>query len=256
MYANYHTHTYRCMHAEGTPEQYVKSAVKGGMKILGFSDHVPYPYKDGFISNMRMKVGETADYVSDITSLREEYKDKIKIFIGYEAEYFPKRFSAMLENICSYECDYLILGQHFLDCEPNGEYSALPCSDDRMLGAYVDLVIEAIHTGKFSYIAHPDLPLPLSDADLYAKHMERMCREAKLLSVPLEINMIGFLTHRQYPQNEFWEIAKDIGNDIVIGCDAHCAEFLSNTEYHKKVYEYAKSFGFEPLKEIAFKKVK
>ena len=33
---NYHTHTYRCMHACGSDEDYVISAIKGGYQVLGF----------------------------------------------------------------------------------------------------------------------------------------------------------------------------------------------------------------------------
>ena len=41
MKTNYHTHTTRCMHAVGSDEEYVLSAIKGGFQILGFSDHTP-----------------------------------------------------------------------------------------------------------------------------------------------------------------------------------------------------------------------
>lgn len=258
MYANYHSHSTRCKHASGTPREYVENALKNGMKILGFSDHVPYPYKSGFVSGMRMAVEETGDYVSDITSLREEFEDKIQLLVGYEAEYFPKDFSAMLENICRYECDYLILGQHYLDSEPDGLYSAAPCDDDTVLGRYVDLLIEAIHTNKFSCIAHPDIVLPLKDTSLYEKHMERLCREAKKLSVPLEINMHGLNpeTYHQYPHKIFWEIAKDVGNDAVIGCDAHWPEYLNHTSLQDEAYAFAKNLGITPLQKMNLKKVK
>ena len=47
---NYHTHTTRCHHANGTDEQYVLSAIKANYKGLGFSDHVMLPYiEDSFI---------------------------------------------------------------------------------------------------------------------------------------------------------------------------------------------------------------
>lgn len=35
---NYHTHTTRCYHASGKDEEYVKAAIKAGIKELGFSD--------------------------------------------------------------------------------------------------------------------------------------------------------------------------------------------------------------------------
>ena len=38
---NYHMHTYRCMHASGTDEEYVLSAIKNGYEEIGFSDHSP-----------------------------------------------------------------------------------------------------------------------------------------------------------------------------------------------------------------------
>ena len=103
MYANYHTHTYLSNHATGTPRDYVESAIRGGIRLLGFSDHVPYPFSTGHHSGYRVAVADTETYVSEILALREEYKDKIQIFIGYEAEYFPNEFDAMLKNIRKYE---------------------------------------------------------------------------------------------------------------------------------------------------------
>ncbi len=50
MIANYHTHTWRCHHAKGTEREYVERAIEGGLKILGFSDHTPYPLPAGYYS--------------------------------------------------------------------------------------------------------------------------------------------------------------------------------------------------------------
>ena len=44
---NYHTHTWRCQHASGTEEDYVRAAVAAGFKVLGFADHTPWPYESG-----------------------------------------------------------------------------------------------------------------------------------------------------------------------------------------------------------------
>ena len=41
MIANYHTHTHRCNHAIGREEDYVKEALKAGLKILGCDAHSP-----------------------------------------------------------------------------------------------------------------------------------------------------------------------------------------------------------------------
>ena len=42
MLTNYHTHTTRCGHAEGTEEEYILTALRCGFKVLGFSDHTPW----------------------------------------------------------------------------------------------------------------------------------------------------------------------------------------------------------------------
>ncbi len=52
--ANYHTHTYRCQHAYGSEREYIEAAIRMGIAELGFSDHVPCPFKDGYVSGIRM----------------------------------------------------------------------------------------------------------------------------------------------------------------------------------------------------------
>ena len=46
MRSNYHTHTYRCNHATGTIEDYVKEAIKANIDEIGISDHLPHPGKN------------------------------------------------------------------------------------------------------------------------------------------------------------------------------------------------------------------
>ena len=85
---NYHTHTFRCMHAVGEDEEYVLRAIEAGYKEIGFSDHSPWPYKSDFVSGMRMPVDEMEDYICSIRRLREKYADKISVKIGFECEFF------------------------------------------------------------------------------------------------------------------------------------------------------------------------
>ena len=81
MRTNYHTHTTRCMHATGTDEEFVLSAIQGGYDVLGFSDHTPWKYRSDFVAGMRMLPDELPDYVESITTLREKYRDHIQIKI-------------------------------------------------------------------------------------------------------------------------------------------------------------------------------
>ena len=72
MIANYHTHTRRCGHAEGEEREYVEQAIAAGVRILGFSDHTPYPFSNGYESRIRMRLSETEDYFKTVTDLKRD----------------------------------------------------------------------------------------------------------------------------------------------------------------------------------------
>ena len=94
MLANYHTHTKRCQHARGEDREYVESAIAHGMKVLGFSDHCPWVFGDGYVSGTRMRPDQLDDYFRSLTELKREYSSDIKIYIGFEAEYIPELMEA------------------------------------------------------------------------------------------------------------------------------------------------------------------
>ena len=114
MLTNYHTHTTRCGHAEGTEEEYILTALRCGFKVLGFSDHTPWAYATpGFVSRIRMLPSQLDDYVLTLRGLREKYADKLHIRIGLEAEYFPAYLGWLKEEMERLDIEYLILGCHY-----------------------------------------------------------------------------------------------------------------------------------------------
>lgn len=253
MYANYHTHTTRCNHATGTPREYIEAAIRNGTKILGFSDHVPYPFSNGFVSDLRMAVAETGDYIREMLALREEYADRIQLPVGYEAEFFPDDFDAMLENIRQYPCDYLILGQHYVGTEHTGHHSGTLFTDESILTGYVDQVCRGLDTGVFTYLAHPDVPWFEGDAAFYRREMARLCVYAADRKIPLEINMYGLAKKRNYPTDRFWQIAAEVGNDVVIGCDAHSPSMLENVPVEREALSIVEKHGLHLLETLELK---
>ena len=163
---------------------------------------------------------------------------------------FRSHFSALIDLIKPYHPDYLILGQHFTGNEYDGDYSGAPTEDERILRAYVDQLIEGISTGLYSYIAHPDLIRFTGDEAVYEKHIQCLCEAAKKLEIPLEINMLGLEGNRHYPCDRFWRIAAGVGNDVVLGCDAHEPESVANPEIRRKAYDFAEKFGLKPLERV------
>ena len=71
---NLHAHTFRCNHATGTEREYIENAIRGGMRVYGFSDHSPYVFEGDYYSGFRMKPDMLDGYVKTISALRDEYK--------------------------------------------------------------------------------------------------------------------------------------------------------------------------------------
>lgn len=222
MHMNLHAHTTRCGHATGTPREYIEAAIAGGIRIMGFSEHVPLRFPDGHETPHRVPTAQAPDYIAQLRQLREEYRDKITLHIGFEAEFYPRYFDEMLKNVRELGAEYLILGQHFLANEdPGCPYSGARTEDEEILKEYVDTVIQAMETGLFTYVAHPDLIRYEGDDGIYTRHIRRLCLRAKELNVPLEINFLGIREKRHYPRERFWEIAGEVGGPVVLGFDAH-----------------------------------
>lgn len=254
MLANYHTHTWRCRHAAGTEREIIEKAIAAGMQELGFSDHAPYPFAEGYESNFRMTLDQTAEYFSLLEALREEYKEKIKLWIGFEAEYYPAYFQAFLDHIHQFPCDYLILGQHFLNNEDTQEYSGAYTTDETFLKRYTEQVLQGLATGKFTYLAHPDLVNWGGSLSVYRHETRRLCEAVKKMDIPLEINFLGLYDHRHYPREEFWQVAGEVGNRVVFGCDAHEPAAVCRPNVEQQAQELALRCGLHWEEKLILRK--
>lgn len=224
---NYHTHTMRCGHANNfSDSEYIQSAKQAGLTTIGFSDHVPnteFEYPD---NKHRMDITDVDEYLTAIDSLRKENPD-MTILSGFEAEYDPakKEFLVGLRD----KVDYLILGQHFLrdginklDDKNNPDYPL----------EYARQVCEAMDTGLFDMIAHPDIFMvqlnsieKKEDKKKFMKNAKEasrlICWKAKEMDIPLEINLSGLYKGNEYPNSIFWDIASETDNKAIVGADAH-----------------------------------
>ena len=254
---NYHTHTFRCGHASGKPEDYIKRAIENGITHMGFSDHVPYICSNGVQSDYRVPVSEVQDYFSEIYALRERYKDKIDIKIGFEMEYYPNHFEKMLKNAISYGAEYLILGVHFMDEEnPDWIASIYENNDIKLLESYVFCVTEAIKSGVFTYVAHPDIFNFTGDSEIYIEKMRKICTESRNYNIPLEINFLGIRDNRIYPNEKFWEIAGEEKSPVTFGFDAHDVLNAFDGASLKRAEEIVEKYGLNYIGKPEIRKLK
>jgi len=254
MKVNYHTHTSRCGHAAGTEREYVEAAIASGLKVLGFADHTPYPFPEDHSHGIRMSMHALEDYVNTVLALRDEYRSDIAIHLGLEVEYFPTYFEKLRREISDYPIEYFLHAQHFLGNSAPGEfYCGSSTADPGNLIAYCDQVIEAINTGCFTYLAHPDLIHFTGDSALYESQLRRVCRRAREAAIPLEINFLGIDESRHYPDERFWKIAGEEGNDVIFGLDAHQLYHFQFENNLKKAHALVKKNNLRLLENVELK---
>lgn len=255
MIANYHTHTWRCNHAAGREEDYVKCALQRGLQILGFSDHSPYLFPGSYYSHFRMKPEQLKGYCSRVLSLREQYAGQLEIPLGLETEFYPDLFGKTLSFLKDSPVEYLLLGQHFVGNEMGEHYSGSPTADDHILKRYCAQSMDAMQTGLFSYFAHPDLINFRGSRSVYEEQMRILCREAKSCSLPLEMNLLGLREGRNYPAKRFWEIAAEEGCTAILGCDTHDSRHLLETKTEREAKKIAQKLGLRLAETVELRRI-
>ena len=208
----------------------------------------------GYYSTMRMHPEELAGYVETLLALREEYRGRIDLRIGLELEYYPDRFGPTCEFLAQFPLDYLILGQHYLFNEIGSAYVASGTTDPALLRAYADQCCAGMETGRFTYLAHPDVFRFDGDPKCYRTEMERLCRCAIETGTPLELNLLGASAGRHYPTERFWAIAGEFGNPTVLGCDAHKPSAIPSPEAEARCRALARRFSLPLLEDIPLRK--
>lgn len=255
MKSNYHTHTTRCNHAEGYDEDYVIAAIEAGYQVLGFSDHSPWPKHPLEHQFIRMKVDEIEDYVQSIHRLKRQYSARIQILCGLEAEYYPERIEYLKDLVEKYQLDYLILGNHFRLFESRGTYFGSYADENKVIQDYTELSIQALRSGLYKIFAHPDVFLrSLSSFSEEAIAASRLiCEVAKEEGVVMEYNLRGIGYKRKdldYPFTPFWKIVQEVGNDVIIGVDAHSPSDFDNDSILKEAQRLLKELGIKVIEMI------
>jgi len=227
---NYHTHTQRCRHAQGSGEDYVHAALEAGVSVLGFSDHAPFPDHD---FGYRMPYEELGDYFAEVDQLAQTYSSDITIKKSLEIEYLPQYRDYYEMLYIRYHVDYLLLGEHFFREKDGSVFNITtqPTSTEDYL-RYARAVEEALETGLFQMIAHADI------FTMSRLAWDRNCDAAtdiildavKRTGTILEYNANGLRRgivdypdgpRHMYPHKNFWAKVPGSGIPVIVGADCH-----------------------------------
>lgn len=219
MIANYHTHTRWCNHGTGEIEDYIEAAIAAGLKEIAITEHVPH--KDN-IDSRRMQWEEFETFNAELDNAIEKYKKQIRVIKGFECEYYPEALEQYKRFRDEYHYEILVLGQHRSTDRKNDNFAP---KGKEALYRYADDVCEALETGMFTFVAHPDLALEGYNNGKWDEHAERAMRQifatCERLNVPVEINANGYRGKRRYPDRDALQLSKEYRLTYLINSDAH-----------------------------------
>lgn len=244
---NYHSHTYRCGHADldMEDEEYIKEYIKMGFEKIAFTDHCPEKNEIDKRKNMRMKYSQKEEYLTKINDLKEKYANKIQIESGFEVEYLPGEEENLRE--LKEEADKIILGQHFIydDNKQLKIFFGENDFTDEELIRYAEYLEQAMKLNIPDIIAHPDTYMVnrRNFGKIECKVANMICKSAEKYNIPLEINFAQIfnetyyenkklnnesierqktkLSKVPYPRKEFWEIVAKYNVKVLYGIDVH-----------------------------------
>ncbi len=242
-----HNHTPLCNHAEGLPEEYILAAIRKGIKIYGFADHAPMDFDKKY----RMGFEDMKTYENEIKKLKEKYKDKIKILLGYEVDFTPKQY--LDKRVLSADVDYLIGSVHFLDNWGFDNPEFIKEWDKRdvddIYKEYFSYIKELAESKLFQIVGHIDLvkvfghkpKTPIKDI---AKEAVKAIKKA---GMAVEINTAGLRkpVKELYPSDELLEMILQEGIDLTLSSDAHSPQQVGFG--YDTVMEKLKKLGVKKL---------
>jgi len=228
MIVDYHTHTALCKHGDGTPEDYIRKSIDLGLDEIGCSEHVPMP--DGFDTAHRMDLGQYyADYAPAVGRLKDEYKGRIIVRRGIEADFFPGTEEWIRGFVMENAFDYVIGSVHFIGewgiDNPVFVHHYEERDIDSTYEAYFEAVRKSARSGLFDIIAHCDLIKKFGHRP--KKDMSDVLRETmKVIAdhgLCIEINTSGLRkpVNEVYPSDAILALAREFRIPLTLGSDAH-----------------------------------
>lgn len=161
---DYHVHTARCGHAGGATRDYVLHALSRGLTEVAITDHVPLYFLPGDDPDpgLAMTRAELPGYVEEVLALREEFRGRIDVLLGLEADYAEGHEEALRALLAPWEWDVVLGSVHYVA----GGWIDAPGAGARheregsatLWNEYYRLLAKAASSGLFDVLTHFDLP--------------------------------------------------------------------------------------------------
>ena len=232
-----HVHTWRCRHATGTPDEYVRAAAARGISVLTFTEHLP------LAPELASRIAGASGYAMPETELLEYVRDigeaaalgvslGVQVLCGIEVDAVPIARPYAREMLQTHAFDVVLGSVHFIDewafDDPARRDGYDAWTADDLWERYFADVADAARAGLVDVMAHVDLvkkfgvwPEGPTD-DLY----RRIAAALADAGVAVEVNTAGLRKpcRELYPGAGLLRVLADAGVPATIGSDAHAPD--------------------------------
>ncbi|OZB94270.1 histidinol-phosphatase [Paenibacillus sp. XY044] len=223
---DFHTHHERCGHAAGSVRDYIESAIGQGLDMIGISDHTPFfasaenrPSITGCMAK-----SEFPAYVQEVLELKKQYRGKIEVLLGIEADFLPDHLDLYRSVIGSYPFDYVIGSVH--------EFAGIGIYDSdywegltaarkwEVKNMFYDYIAQSAKCGLYDILGHVDSLNRYFNgyAELRTEAADVMLKAIAESDVVIEINSSD---NNWVPDGYLLERALHYGVKVTFGSDAH-----------------------------------
>lgn len=252
-----HTHTQFCPHGSGDHvENMIERAIQLGFEEYHITEHTPVPDhfmrllepKKELFGDLAMSVYEVDRYIKEMLAIKQKYKNKINIKVGFEVDFLPTDMTWTKHFLQEYGkyCDTGILSVHYM--EGLSDWRCIDYKPDDVINhlipkygsfenyqkAYYNLVQEAVcaDLGKYKpeKIGHLTLidkfqkVVGIANSELINKQIDKLLQLIKDRNYCLDYNHAGLfkpLCGETYPPMSLAKQAEQLEIPLIYGSDAH-----------------------------------
>ena len=243
--ANFHTHSTWC-DGKDSPRKMIQAAIAKGFTSIGFSSHAMLPESD---TDWVLTPDKAPRYLKEIRALAEEFKGRIRVLCGVEADYIPGGANPDRSAYAAIFPDYIIGSVHWVlaadgarvavDDTPealvNGIREHFGGSAEMFVRAYFRQVRDMVSNFRFDIVGHLDLvrkfnakqPYFSERADWYREEIGKtaaaVAKSGKIAEVNTGAIARGWMDDA-YPSEEFRGMLREKGVKFILSSDAHAAD--------------------------------
>jgi len=259
-----HIHTYVSKDCKESPEKYIISAIKSGVKYLGFSDHLDLDPTDKDFGYYKFNRA-----YKDYLLLKKKYQGKLNLLFGVEVTYQSGLEKSIERNTKGKPYDYLMGAIHRLGGYTIAGLRGVGFFEDKdeetAYRMYFEELYRMVNTDFFQIVAHFDVVKRYGmqfygkfKAGKYKNVIESILDRMIQKGIVMEVNSSGFrqIPEEPYPSEEILSMYAVLGGrEITVGSDAHNIEQFGNDI--KKALDVAKRiYNFDIVTFTKKKKIK